>query len=446
MKWVPHSWQVDGMKFLVGQPHGAIWLPMGMGKSATALGALVALRARGYIKRTLIVAPIRVIDIVWPSEVALWDDFKHLRIVNLRDNVDAQWEDADIYLINPEQFLKWAELSKRRKFDHLIIDEASLWKAPDSKRFKVLRRLLPEFSRRWELTGTPIPNGYMDLWSQMFILDQGAALGRYITHFRNLFCHTVAWDSFTYYFSDDAKRMIEDRIARLVFRRELGDAGYKMPQRVDNVITVQMPPKAQQRYAEMEKEFYTRLEEGEEITASHAAVASLRCRQIASGAIYDESGDTAFVHGAKVAAMEELLTLLEGRPVLIFYEFKHEAERVCELRPGTPNLSGLSGAAMKQLVADFNAGKIPRMLAHPASAGFGLNLQQFCKDVIWFSPTWNLAHFMQAIARVWRMGQKETVTVHHVIAAGTLDEVVTSALVDKDATQTTLMKRIRDRA
>jgi len=446
MKWIPKLWQMDAMKFLVGQPHGALWLPMGLGKTSSSLGAIVSLRAKGYIKRTLIVAPIRVIDTVWPAEIAKWDEFKHLRVVNLRDDMDAQFTDADIYLINPEQFMKWGADPKRRKFDHLIIDESSLWKAPDSKRFRLLRSILADFTRRWELTGTPVPNGYMGLWSQMFILDGGKALGRYITHYRQLFCYVTPYNVYDYQFTDQAKLEIERRIAHLVFHRELGDAGHQMPDRVDNVIPVKLTPEAQKSYAQMEKAFYTLLESGEEITAAHAAVASMRCRQIASGSIYGEDGAVNFVHGAKVVAMEELLTLLEGRPVLIFYEFAHEAYRVQELRPGTPNLSGMSGPSMKQLVEDFNEGKVPIMLAHPASAGFGLNLQQRCKDVIWFSPTWNLGHYEQGIARVWRMGQKETVTVHHIIAAGTLDEVVTETLVQKGATQASLMKRIREKA
>lgn len=450
MKWNPTTDQVDAMKFLVGQPCGSLWLPMGMGKTAICLGAMNALRAKGYVGKTLVIAPIRALYTVWPREVEKWDQFRHLTVTNLHaDGIDHSDVPSDIHLMNPEQFVKWtkhiASYPVHPFYDLLIIDESSLWKAHDTQRFKSIKNVLHRFPRRWTLTGTPTPKSYLDLWAQIYLLDRGESLGRFITHFRNAFTIQSPYNKYEYIVPDAAKEEIDRRIAPLLFRRELGEG--TMPDLMHNTITVRLPETARKRYRELEEEFFTILGDSP-ITAPHAATAGMRCRQIASGAIYytppgKEQPIAVHVHDEKINAVQELVDTLNGRPLLLFYEFKHEADRVQEII-AAPNLSMMDGKLAEATIDAFNAGKLKVLLAHPASAGFALNLQEACADVGFITPTWNLSWEQQAIARVWRTGQRNAVTLHRIVAEDTLDERVLDALADKATNQDRLLQTILD--
>jgi SNF2 family DNA or RNA helicase len=319
-----------------------------------------------------------------------------------------------------------------------------MFKNHASKRFKMLKEKVPQFSRRWILTGTPAPNGLMDLWAQMYLVDRGKALGHNITTFRRSFCQQKGFTPYQYEVVPGLAEKIYERVAPLVIQRSVNDGGVDMPPLLKNRIMVELPEDAKKIYWKMERDFFA-IVEGQGIESPNAATAGGRCRQIASGAIYPNfAGESVhLIHNAKIEALNELLETLDSqsRPALIFYEFKHEAARIEVAFPGTPNLSNTDDP--EKLVTMFNEGKLPRLLAHPQSAGYGLNLQELCRDVIFFTPPWDLAGYAQGIARVWRQGQKSGVTVHHIVAADTLDESVMGVLSHKDGTQQELLTAVR---
>ncbi len=439
--WVPKRWQVEGGAFLVSKGSGGLFYDMGLGKTATCLAAIVTLMKNGLMNgKVLVVAPIRTLYTVWPAEAKKWKEFEHLRFVNLHElGEDAISEDGDIYLINPERAQRLFNSPMQRQFDTLIIDESSLWKNPASVRFKSLRKVLHLFRRRWILTGTPAPNGLADVWSQAFIIDGGAALGRFITHFRNAFC-MPDWSGYGWTVTEQGAREIERRIAPLVIRRAVGEAS--MPSLLVNRIVVQLPELARKIYDDMMEKLIVEIGD-REVWSPNMAVAGMRCRQIGSGAIYNEEGGVMRIHAAKIDAVIETIHAL-NRPLLIFYDFKHEADRIIERYPDARNLSGATAAEAKEWIAQFLAGKLRVLIAHPASGGYGLNLQQSCRDVLFVTPPWDLAGYEQGVARVWRMGQKEGVTVHHVIAENTLDDlVVVPALEGKRDVQQSLMATVK---
>jgi SNF2 family DNA or RNA helicase len=440
MKFTPHEYQLEGIKWLVSRAGAGLFLPMGAGKTVMTIAAIDILKRRKFVKKTLIIAPIRACATVWPAEVAKWDEYAYLRVVNLRDGMHLLTSDADIFLINPEQAVKVLTPERLRGFDLLVIDESSLWKAHNSQRFKALKKVLHKFGRRWVLTGTPTPHSLMDLWSQAYIMDGGHALGAYITHFRNAFCMPAGYGGYQWTLVPGAAGMIYERLAPLALRID-ALKHLDMPALVHNRIAIKLPQHAQQVYYELERDYMTVIE-NERIDSPTAAILSLKLRQLVNGGLYTESGDTAHVHTAKVEALEELLSVLDGKPLLVFYEFKHDIERIrAALGADIPNLSGHKHP--EQLVAEFNEGKIPVMLAHSQSAGYALNLQKACSDVCWFGLPWSLANYDQANARVWRQGQQsDRVTIHHITAEGTIEDRVHQVLANKARTQKDLLNAI----
>lgn len=439
--WVPKPWQIEGGKFVVSKSAGGLFYDMGLGKTATMLAAIDILKRKGLLPgAVLIIAPIRTLYTVWPAEAQKWKEFAHFRFVNLHEEgEDAVSKDADIYLINPERAQRLFNSPLKRRFSMLIIDESSLWKNPQSKRFLALRKVLHLFERRWILTGTPIPNGLADCWSQLFIIDGGQALGRYITHFRNAFC-VPDWSGYGWNVTEAGAREIEKRMAPLVLRRSVGDGGAGMPPKLVNKIIVELPPTARKIYDDMWKTLIATVGE-DEVWSPNAATASGRCRQIAGGAIY--ANDSVLdIHSEKIDAVIETIHAL-NRPVLVFYEFAHEAERIIKRYPDARNLSGAVPEEAKLWIKQFREGQLKVLIAHPISGGFGLNLQQSCSDVLFTTPPWDLSAYEQGIGRVWRMGQERPVTVHHVIANDTLDEEVMEALEGKRSVQQSLLDTVR---
>jgi SNF2 family DNA or RNA helicase len=431
-------------------------LDPGMGKTSTCLAAFSILKETGANKRMLIIAPLRVCYSVWPNEVIKWEEFNHLKVTILHgpDKEERLHDDSDIFLINPEG-LKWflapgAGRPEIVSADILCVDESSKFKATNTQRFKLLRPWVPSFNRRWILTGTPIPNGILDIFGQIFILDQGATLGRYITHFRNKWFHQSGFGGYTWSPMPGAFEEITDRIRPLVLRLAAKDHLDMPDLRIGNQwdLYVDLPPKAMDIYRSVEDNFLSKLTSGA-IVAANAAAAGTKCRQIANGAVYyteeDEDGvpditkrEWELIHDEKLSALESLIEELGGAPLLIFYEYDHDRERIQD-KFGFPCLTGTSPKAGDTLINQFNSGSIPALLAHPASAGHGLNLQDTCKYVCMFGLTWNLEHYIQAIGRVWRQGQQNTVTVYRILARKTLDETVAMVLEKKAVNQDTLL-------
>jgi SNF2 family DNA or RNA helicase len=437
------------MKILLAQGSAGLFLDPGLGKTSVVLAAYRILREEGYTsKGMLIVAPLRVCHNVWPAEVEKWSNFHDVTIEVLHGKYKAEAleRDADIHIINPEG-LSWLFDEKARRWrdwDIICVDESTKFKDSQTKRFKLMRKHFEHFTRRWILTGTPVPNGIGDLFGQIYILDLGAALGRYITHFRGKYFYTESWEPYKYIAHEWAFNEIVDRIDPLVIRMCAED--YLNMPRLPEIapVMVELPPKARKIYTEIENDFITRLDEGF-VVAANAAVAGGKCRQIANGGLYtNDAHDWIEVHSAKVDALSDILEELGGAPTLVMYEFNHDLKRLlARFGSGTPYLGGgTSSTKADQYIRDFNQGHIPVMLCHPASMAHGLNLQDVCHHIIWFGITWNFEHYDQSIARIYRQGQKNPVFVYHIVCRGTLDETVMEVLKLKDRTQQTLFKAL----
>lgn len=380
--------------------------------------------------------------VTWPAEIEKWKDFQSLSytIVHGKDKAYNLGLPTDIHLINPEG-LAWLITQKRmQEYDVLVIDESSKFKNSQTQRFKALKPFLPGFKRRWILTGTPAPNGLEDLFGQVYILDLGRSLGRYITHFRREFFYLAGYNLYDWMPKPDSWQVVIERISPLVLQMS-AEEYLEMPELVSITIPVSLPKSLRQLYSELEQNFIT---SDEQIVAANAAVAGGKLRQVANGAIYDENGDWRELHDEKLQALDSLLEELGSKTVLILYEFNHDRERILRKFPEMEVMGGgLSQSKLADMVERFNDGKLTRLLGHPASMGHGLNLQGFCHHVICFGITWNLEYYDQAIARVYRQGQKsKTVFVYHIVAVSTKDEEVMEVLSEKDRTQQGLLQRL----
>jgi SNF2 family DNA or RNA helicase len=440
--WEPHEYQKTAIQKMLNQTAVGLFMDPGLGKTSTVLSAFKQL---GPGKKMLVIAPLRPAYNTWPDEMEKWANFNDLKwaIVHGPDKAKLLKLDVDIHIINPEGLLWFFDPQAQRwrthEWDVLCIDESTKFKATNTRRFKALRQHLPRFRHRWILTGTPVPNGIMDLFGQIFILDQGAALGRYITHFRNRFMQQSDYMGYNWEPQEGAYDTVIERIDPLVIRLSAEDH-LDMPELQKININIELPANARRQYKEVEDQFITLLEQGA-VVAANAASAGTKCRQIANGAVYMEEGDWAEVHTAKIDAMLDLREELGDKPLLILYEYRHDAERIEEvLGDQCFNLSGASPTKSQEAIMRFNNGGLPVLLGHPASMGHGINLQGHCHHVLWFGITWNLEHYDQANARVYRQGQRENhVVIHHIVAKDTLDERVMDVLRDKDHTQKSLL-------
>lgn len=450
MKWQPKEYQKRAMKFCLSQGAAGLFLDPGLGKSSIMLGVITTLLRQKLIGKVLVIAPLRVCYGVWPEEVRKWDEFSHLRVEVLHGpkKHEALAREADIYLINPEG-LEW--LTKQAfDVDVLVTDESTKFKRTNTKRFKLLKLWLGKFRRRYILTGTPAPNGYLDLFGQIYILDGGAALGRYITHYRMNYFFQSGYGGYEWKLLPGADERIQKAIKPLVMRMEAKDY-LDLPPIVFNTVKVQLPEEAMRVYKAVEDELIVRLQDGTEVVSANAAVASGKCRQVANGALYfqdEQQRKWQALHSAKLDALEDLVEEASGQPVLVVYEFEHDLERLLELfGKDTPYLGGgVSPGKSVEIQGRWNAGQVPVLLGHPKSMGHGLNLQKGGHILVWFTPTWDLELYDQTNKRLHRQGTSERVIVHHIIAENTLDEVVLKTLQGKDRTQQQLLEALKDYA
>jgi len=448
MSWQPKPYQELGVVWLIEKPHAGLLLDPGLGKTSTTLAAFQVLQKGGYVKHALIVAPLRVAKTVWPIEVQKWADFNELTVCDLTEKdratrVDLLMRRYDIYVINPESLEKLLDLDpwKYVELDMFIADESTKFKDSSTKRFKALKKHIHKFKRRVILTGTPAPNGLADLFGQMYVCDLGASLGKYITHFRQRYMYQ-SYDGFSWVMApgSDAKiyDLIKDKLLRLMARDHLD-----MPELVANVIPVKMPPKAKEQYRILERDFILKLQDPDQTVAVfNTAALGTKLRQVANGFLYDEDKRALPIHNEKIEALKELVEQMQGRPLLVCYEFIEDARLIQAAFPDAVNIGGVKDTL--KVVEAFNAGKIPLLIGHPKSMGHGLNLQELCKDICWYGITWDLELYQQAIARVWRQGQPSPIVINHLIVAeGTKDEDVVTALAGKDATQNRLNDAIK---
>ena len=473
--WVPHAYQKKGVKFLIERTAAALLLDPGLGKTGITLGGIKILKKRGFIKKALIIAPLRVCYEVWPAEIAKWSDFKELRIENLHGSKkdEALARDADLYIINPAG-LDWLLKPERRRlpsgkyrqvvdvkafkalgFDTLIIDELTQFKNISSGRSKLLKQVLHTFGRRWGLTGSPTANGLLDLFGQCYALDSGRALGPYVTHYRSQFFTEVA--PFTWRPRPGAPDKIYARIASLALRMAAEDY-LELPELIPLRTIVELPPKARTIYEKIEDDMIARINDDSSLVAVNAASVSSKCRQIANGAVYIDPELTDLirppksarewldVHDEKLSALGELIEELQGDPLLVAYDFNHDLERLRKRFPNAPYIGGgVSPIRVKEILRAWNADEIPVLFGHPASMGHGINAQQgSCKHVAWFSLTWDFELYDQFIRRVYRQGVKaKRVFVHHFVARDTVDETMLYALNAKDKGQKTFFAALQ---
>lgn len=444
MKYNPHDYQKYATKFIITHPISAILLDCGMGKSSITLNAINQLMYDYFeVSKLLVICPLRVAN-TWVDEIAKWDEFNHiiysLVIGSETERLRALNSKADIYIINREN-VDWL-INKSGfpfDFDMVVIDELSSFKSAAAKRFKSLLKVRPKVKRIVGLTGTPSSNGLMDLWAEFKILDMGERLGRYITHYRNNFFIPDKRNQ-QMIFSYKPRPGAEDAIYRLIsdITISMKSADFlKMPECIMNEVEVELSEKERSVYDKLRQEMVISLGE-EEIDASNAATLSGKLLQMANGAIYNEEKSVFHIHNRKLDALEDLIEGANGKPVLVAYWYKHDLDRI-------KKSFKVREIKTSKDINDWNNGKIPIAIIHPASAGHGLNLQSGGSTLIWFGLTWSLELYQQTNARLWRQGQKSTVVIHHIISKDTIDEDVMKALKLKEKTQTALINAVKAR-
>jgi len=406
------------------------------------------------VSKVLVIAPLRVARDTWPAEIRKWDHLRDLDVSvivgDAKTRTAAINRPAMVYIINRENtkwLVEYYEKNGRRwDFDCVVIDELSSFKNHQSQRFKWLRKIRPYVKRWIGLTGTPTSNGLMDLWAEIGILDGGERLGRFIGRYREAYFRPGAMNPHTgivyqYTIRPGAEEQIYRKISDITISMKALDY-LKMPEYVSVIHEVQMNPAERDIYDRMKNDLIIPLEDGD-IDAVNAASLSNKLLQMSNGAVYDENQSVRLIHQRKLEMLEDLIEAANGQPVLVAYWFRHDKARIQEYLKSI----GCETREIKESkdIQDWNAGKIPVALIHPASAGHGLNIQDGGHILIWFGLTWSLELYMQANARLWRQGQKSTVTIHHIITKGTVDEDVMAALEAKDVTQEKLIAAVKAR-
>ncbi|MBX4145951.1 DEAD/DEAH box helicase [Paenibacillus lautus] len=400
--------------------------------------------------RVLVIAPLRVADDTWAREIEKWDHLRHLRISKVLGSAAVRRKalkaEADIYVINREN-VEWlvSEYGSQWPFDTVVIDELSSFKNPQAKRFKALRRVRPMMKRVIGLTGTPAPNSLMDLWAPMYLIDQGERLGKTITGYRDRYFTPGSRNGHVVYewkAKQEAEERVYEAISDIAVSMKAED-WLELPERIDRTIQIPLSPKAREMYKKLEKELLLPFLDAD-VVANTAAVLSNKLLQMASGAVYDEEKGVKLIHEAKLDALEDVIEAANGKPVMVFYNFKHSLSRIQERFPQAKILR--KGKDGNEDIRAWNNDEIPLLLLHPKSAGHGLNLQDSsCRTVVWFDQIWSLEEDQQANARVHRQGVRHNIVVIRLVAEGTMDEDAVAALERKAAGQDALMEAVKAR-
>ncbi len=444
-----HAYQQTAIKHIMEHHFGALFMEMGLGKTVATLTAIKKLMFEELdVMNVLVIAPKRVAENVWSGEIEKWDHLKTLVISKItgtdKQRRKALSEKADIYIIGRDNVAWLCDIYNggRLPFDMLVIDELSSFKNPRSVRFKRLKRIQPMFKRIIGLTGTPAPNGLIDLWSQVYLLDRGERLGRFISNYRDTYFRPGKRNGsiiYTYDLRPGSAQLIHDKIGDICMSMKTEDY-LQLPGRMDNTIDVVLPKEIKTKYDEFEKEqVLSMFGDGKEITAVNAAVLTNKLSQFANGAIYDDSHNYLPVHDLKLEAAKELIEDSNGSPVLVAWIFRHDRDRL---------ISKLKEFSPRELrtgkdIDDWNQGKIRVMLMHPASGGHGLNLQAGGNTIIWFGQTWSLELEQQFNTRLDRQGQTKVVIINRLMCQGTVDEDIAKARAKKEENQDGLMEAVK---
>ena len=466
MQYVPKQYQAKASAFAYEKKRCALHIDMGLGKTAAVLEVCRRVLDNFESKGILVIAPVRVATITWPAEIKKWDCFKHLRYANVRGSpasreirrkgktiytkpsegaLKALSSGTDIYLANYEiidGLYEWiVEHLEDLPFDTLVLDESSKMKSPSSQRFKTFKSICASariFKRIIEMTGTPAPEHYENLWSQYYLLDKGTRLLPYISHFRSRYFETNPWNKYEINLRPGADKEIQKKIADITLTLR-GEDWLELPKIIENDIIIDLPEAVRERYKVLKTEMVDEINEQPMV---NAAMVSEKCRQLVSGFIYRSDKSVEQVHDKKWDALDELIEGID-EPLLVAYWYRQEAEVIKKRYPKAPILGeGLSDKRATQLVEQWNKRKIPLLFIHPASVGHGLNLQEGGRHLVYLTLPWSNETYSQTVKRIHRMGQSKPVMVHRILTDRTVDTTVLAALNDKEFTQQALLKAL----
>lgn len=442
MNFKPHDYQNYAIEYIRSNPVAAVFLSMGLGKTVISLTAIADLLFDSFeIRKALIIGPLRVARDSWPMEISKWEHLKHLTytvvVGPLTERKAALARQADITIVNREN-VQWLVESGNFDYDMVVIDELSSFKSHTSKRFKALMKVRPKVKRIVGLTGTPSSNGLMDLWAEFRLLDMGERLGRFITRYRETYFKPEKQNGqmvYTYRPRPEAEEEIYRRISDITISMKCTDH-LKMPELISSQYEVVLSDDERRQYERLKSELVLTLSD-EEISAPNAASLTNKLSQLSNGAIYDDGKNIVEFHSRKLDALEDIIESANGNPLLVAYWFRHDLERIRKRFDVREIKTGKD-------IIDWNAGKIPVAMIHPASAGHGLNLQSGGSTLVWFGLTWSLELYQQTNARLWRQGQTSgTVVIQHIITKGTMDERILKALSQKELTQNALIDAVK---
>ena len=446
MIYKPYDYQRTAMQWIVDKPKCGLFLDMGLGKTVSTLTAIQQLIDDCEVSRVLVVAPKKVAETTWSTEAQKWEHLHDLKVVKVlgteKQRCLALSQKADVYVTGRDNFV-WlvGKYGGRLPFDTLVIDELTSFKSAKSERFKAMRIALPSVHRVIGLTGTPAPNGLIDLWAQMYCLDQGERLGRSVTKYREAYFETHRWNNIVVRCDvrKGCEEIIRNKIADICLSIQAKDY-LQLPDLITHTATVELTPKVREAYERFEREkvLEFKTEHGQEpanVLAQSAAGLMNKLAQFANGAVYDDSMQVHEVHSEKLDRLAEIVEAANGNSVLVFYQYKHDVTRIAAKLKGY-RVRAYQG---EKDLNDWNAGQIDVLLAHPASTAYGLNMQQGGHYIVWFGTGWNLEHYQQANARLHRQGQQHPVQVYKLICAGTVDEKASAALEGKKGVQQSLL-------
>ena len=446
MKFRPYEYQQTAIKWIIDNPRCGLFLDMGLGKTVSTLTAIQQLMDDCEISRTLVVAPKKVAETTWTTEAQKWDHLKSLKVAKVmgteKQRKLALAEKADVYVIGRDSFVWLVGIfGGMLPFDVLVIDELTSFKSSKSNRFKAMRMATPTAKRVIGLTGTPAPNGLIDLWAQMYCIDMGERLGKSVTKYRETYFETHKWNNIIVRCNvkKGYDEVIRKKIADICLSMQAKDY-LQLPDLINHTIKVQLSSTTMQAYTKFEREKVLQFQDEHQgetanVLAQSAAGLMNKLSQFANGAIYDEDRNVHNVHDEKLDRLAEIIEAANGNSVLVFYQYKHDAARIAEKFKG---YRVKVYTDEKQLI-EWNAGQVDILLAHPASTAFGLNMQDGGHYIVWFGTGWNLELYQQANARLHRQGQQYPVQVYNLVCSGTVDERAVTALENKKGVQQGLL-------
>lgn len=446
MIYKPYDYQRTAMQWIIEKPRCGLFLDMGLGKTVSTLTALQQLIDDCEIERVLVVAPKKVAETTWSTEAEKWEHLRALKVVKVlgteKKRCMALAEKADVYVTGRDNFV-WlcGKYGGRLPFDAIVIDELTSFKSSKSERFKAMRIASAAVPRVIGLTGTPAPNGLIDLWAQMYCIDQGERLGKSISRYKEAYFDTYKSNNIEVRCDIKAgcEQIIRDKIADICLSMQAKDY-LQLPKMITHTATVYLSDKIMAEYSKFERDKVLEFQEEHKdeptnVLANSAAGLMNKLSQFANGAIYDEEKQVHNIHDEKLDKLAEIVEAANGSSVLVFYQYKHDIDRITARLKGYKVRTYKGEADLK----DWNAGKIDVLLAHPASTAYGLNMQQGGHYIVWFGTGWNLEHYQQANARLHRQGQQYPVTVYKLVCAGTVDERASAALEGKKGVQQSLL-------